>query len=288
MSKREYIGVGGVARRVKKQYVGVGGVARRVKKAYIGVDGVARMCFLSGYVWDVYNAVETKTYTWDVYKVAYTYGDWKAYNYGAVSLTVSGGEEMGKKGVCSTPSITARTISTSGDTGLSHTQYAEIAYNATTKVGTVEGTYMTQIKNVLPIDIDDYVGDQGYLVEGTMNILGSTGIPMLAGSTRNVITGETQAQFIVISKEARRTVTESRGAKEKTASSTDAGAYPQNGIKRQWSWISDYDRWYIATGSKSAYSRGNVKYGEVEAEDANAYPSNGVGSDGKYYVRRPI
>lgn len=48
MSKNAYIGVDGVARKVKKMYIGVDGVARKVKKAYIGVAGVARLFFSSG------------------------------------------------------------------------------------------------------------------------------------------------------------------------------------------------------------------------------------------------
>lgn len=48
MAAAQYIGVDGVARKVKGQYVGVDGVARRVKNGYIGVDGVARKCY-SGY-----------------------------------------------------------------------------------------------------------------------------------------------------------------------------------------------------------------------------------------------
>lgn len=47
MAKGVYIGVGGVARKVKKMYIGVGGVARKVKKAYIGVGGVARVFWSS-------------------------------------------------------------------------------------------------------------------------------------------------------------------------------------------------------------------------------------------------
>lgn len=42
MAKKAYIGVGGLARKVKRCYVGVGNVARKIKKAYIGVGGVAR------------------------------------------------------------------------------------------------------------------------------------------------------------------------------------------------------------------------------------------------------
>lgn len=37
-----YIGVDGVARKIKKVYVGVDGVAREVKKMYVGVNGIAR------------------------------------------------------------------------------------------------------------------------------------------------------------------------------------------------------------------------------------------------------
>lgn len=31
MAKKQYIGIGGVARQVKKQHIGVGGVARKIK-----------------------------------------------------------------------------------------------------------------------------------------------------------------------------------------------------------------------------------------------------------------
>lgn len=48
MAKKAYIGVDGVARKVKKGYLGVDGVARKVKKAYIGIGGVARPCFSGG------------------------------------------------------------------------------------------------------------------------------------------------------------------------------------------------------------------------------------------------
>ena len=48
MTKAMYIGVGGVARKVKKMYIGVDNVARKVKKGYIGVGGVARCFFSSG------------------------------------------------------------------------------------------------------------------------------------------------------------------------------------------------------------------------------------------------
>lgn len=54
MAKAFYVGVGGVARKVKQPYIGVNSVARKVKKGYIGVNGVARCCF-AGYAWNKYN-----------------------------------------------------------------------------------------------------------------------------------------------------------------------------------------------------------------------------------------
>ena len=48
MAKTQYIGVGGVARKVKQPYVGVSGVARKVKSGYVGVSGVARQFFQGG------------------------------------------------------------------------------------------------------------------------------------------------------------------------------------------------------------------------------------------------
>ena len=48
MAKAQYIGVSGVARKVKQPYIGVSGVARKVKNGYIGVSGVARQFFAGG------------------------------------------------------------------------------------------------------------------------------------------------------------------------------------------------------------------------------------------------
>ena len=54
MAKKCYVGVDGVACKVKKGYVGVDGVARKIKRAYIGIGGVARPCWSGGelaYYW---------------------------------------------------------------------------------------------------------------------------------------------------------------------------------------------------------------------------------------------
>lgn len=48
MAKGMYIGVGGVAKKVKRGYIGVGGVSRKLKKAYIGISSVARLLWSSG------------------------------------------------------------------------------------------------------------------------------------------------------------------------------------------------------------------------------------------------
>lgn len=48
MAKAQYVGVNGVARKVKSEYISVGGVARKVKSGYIGVNGVARKFFAGG------------------------------------------------------------------------------------------------------------------------------------------------------------------------------------------------------------------------------------------------
>lgn len=42
MAKQHYIGVGGIARRVKDTHIGVNGVARRVIRGYVGVSGIAQ------------------------------------------------------------------------------------------------------------------------------------------------------------------------------------------------------------------------------------------------------
>ena len=45
MTKAQYVGINGVARKVKQPYVGINGVARKIKTAYVGINGIARKYF---------------------------------------------------------------------------------------------------------------------------------------------------------------------------------------------------------------------------------------------------
>ena len=51
MAKGGYVGVSGIARKIKKGYVGVDNISRKIKKAYMGVGGVARLIWsgISGF-----------------------------------------------------------------------------------------------------------------------------------------------------------------------------------------------------------------------------------------------
>lgn len=100
MAKGVYIGIDGVAQKVKKLYIGVDGVARKVKKAYIGVDGVARQFFSSGTL-VVHPTAAMTAETSNGYTAtcsthnSTTYAAWKAFNkdynnqYGWVSKAYS-------------------------------------------------------------------------------------------------------------------------------------------------------------------------------------------------------
>ena len=48
MTKKAYIGVNGIARKIKKGYVGIDNLSRKIKKAYIGVGGIARPFWSGG------------------------------------------------------------------------------------------------------------------------------------------------------------------------------------------------------------------------------------------------
>ena len=80
MSKGVYIGVNGVARKVKNVYIGVSNVARKVKKGYIGVGGVARP-FLSSEV--EYYGTTTALSTVRCYHSAETVGNYAIFAGGA-------------------------------------------------------------------------------------------------------------------------------------------------------------------------------------------------------------
>lgn len=62
MAKGMYVGVNGVAKKVKKIYVGSGDKAKKVKKGYIGVGGVARPFFSSAEIPMYYGFISNASY----------------------------------------------------------------------------------------------------------------------------------------------------------------------------------------------------------------------------------
>lgn len=46
MSKKTYIGVNNVARKIKKTYIGIDNIARKIKKTYIGVNNIAELVYI--------------------------------------------------------------------------------------------------------------------------------------------------------------------------------------------------------------------------------------------------
>lgn len=63
MANGAYIGVDGIAKKLKNIYIGVDGMARPVKKAYIGVEGIAKLFWttsnpLPDFLIDFYGNIE--------------------------------------------------------------------------------------------------------------------------------------------------------------------------------------------------------------------------------------
>ena len=143
MAKGKYVGVSGVARKVKKQYIGVGGVARKIKKGYIGVGGVARQYWSSG-------ISVTITGNGD-----YTYNK---TTYNRAYVTVNGT----KYRTATTLSLDAGTVVTCGVYGSGTTAYAEywgrIYYNgnsvAESRYSDTAGTYALTITKPTTINLD--------------------------------------------------------------------------------------------------------------------------------------
>lgn len=63
MAKGAYVGINGVARKIKGGYVGVSDTAQKIKKAYVGVGGVARPCWGSEGKPEYYGVVSELTYS---------------------------------------------------------------------------------------------------------------------------------------------------------------------------------------------------------------------------------
>lgn len=60
----EYVGINGVARKVKAQDIGVSGVARKITKGFVGVANVARRYFQSGSNPNERTITVVANYTW--------------------------------------------------------------------------------------------------------------------------------------------------------------------------------------------------------------------------------
>jgi len=85
MAKKAYIGVEGIARKIKKGYIGVDEIARKIKKAYIGIGGVARPCFSSS---GLHYYGEITSLGASLYDFAATsVGDYALFGGGAISVS---------------------------------------------------------------------------------------------------------------------------------------------------------------------------------------------------------
>ena len=60
MAKGVYVGVDGVAKKVKSMYIGVDGIARKIKKAYIGVDNIAKLIYEDAIIIPISITLKTK------------------------------------------------------------------------------------------------------------------------------------------------------------------------------------------------------------------------------------
>ena len=111
MAKGAYIGVGGVARKIKKGYLGVDGVARKIKKAYIGVGGVARLCWSSGEL--AYHGTATPLLVGRMQLAATSVGD----------FTLFAGGKTGSRDFASTVDIYNASLTKSAVKALSAARY---------------------------------------------------------------------------------------------------------------------------------------------------------------------
>lgn len=85
MAKAQYVGIGGVCRKVKAPYMGIGGVARSVIAGFVGIAGVARQ-FLGRGVRTLWAGYDTEGYTFN--EIYYDDGDTLGSGYTGVSGTV--------------------------------------------------------------------------------------------------------------------------------------------------------------------------------------------------------
>ena len=93
MARGVYIGIGGVARKVKRQYIGISGTARRIRRAYIGVNSVARKCFGEDWYFEESYSNPNPSGT-NTHNVEYTEGNVIATQNAAISFETSTSTEQ--------------------------------------------------------------------------------------------------------------------------------------------------------------------------------------------------
>ena len=125
MAKGAYIGVDGVARKIKKGYVGVDGVARKIKKAYIGIGGVARPCW-GGDPISYYGTITPLTYP-TIEFAGTSFGDYALFSGGRIYL-----ESLG---------VTYSSKTTAYNSSLTYSNPTNIRSNAAYLAATTVGNY---------------------------------------------------------------------------------------------------------------------------------------------------
>lgn len=290
MSKAVYISDNNENRKCPTLYAVIGKENRKIKRGYVTVDNEWRMCYLSAWIWDVwnsvgtttwnkYNSVETTTYYWNRYGTTQEYGEWMLEYIEPINTTWSYSDYTNQYFYNKLSAAERYNNKTYGD--------MDIASSAEGRSG-------------LQMNVSDYQNNTiGYSVingeKTTVYGWVNTGANA-AGYYRSyfdnsnyidVITSvyynsSTDVWTIYGSRYRKYWIRDAwdvqdTAKKYSDVSSTNRSAYPNDGKSGSY--------WYIFSKSALSYSRGSTSYGSVTSASSTTYPANGrYAPDGLWYV----
>ena len=254
MAKVISIGVENATRKVTRLHVGVGGSNRKVVKGYIGIGGSAKQ-FYQLTKWNKYNTI-TK-YKWDVYDVitstTYTPYQYQMYeywwyppdDYEATWTWVQSGD------IYKDTNIGLYGINWPTDENLQSGYPSVLVY---------KGGYIATYTDAGFDDPNKMISNGQWGASNnlyrTIYYLGAHGQGMIC-HTFNASTTTTKGPNF-----------------QYNVYDTSSTKYPSNGALNS--------LWYVQNGTVK--DRGSL-VGTVESEDASEYPTNGLHSDGYWYVK---
>lgn len=250
-------------------------VARKIKKGYVGVNGVARLCYLGEgnteqtYSWEKYAVIDNSIHKWEEYTVNTKTVSAIVGNPTSFTINTKTSSTTGKQIFEKAPTYNGSTwafSSSTDDIGVFYYPSNVESLRFSIRADGSNSPYMS-------------ASDFNSKLNSTYSAYRFTSNPN-NGDIYRISSINATSSGIVVNLSMRYTEEDrqEKGTYRSDMTHPDRSYYPDNGVKGSY--------WYVYKSSDEHYAKGDLVDSNVISTNPNHYPTNGVHTDGYWYVSK--